>query len=93
MVEDSGKTLRADSFKPVNTPEALRVEENAAGLPAAVRVKHRLAITAIEDKWRIDDEWWRSQPVSRLYYTVMLASGIRMVLYKDLIGGEWYRQS
>jgi hypothetical protein len=92
VVTDTGKTLRADAYRPVNTPEPLRVEEDAAGLPAAVRLKRRQPVISIEDRWRIDDEWWRAAPVSRLYYNVLLASGQRLVLYKDLISGEWYEQ-
>jgi hypothetical protein len=92
MVENTGKTLRADTYKPVNTPEALKIEEDASGLPAAVRLKRRQAVATIEDRWRIDDEWWRKEPVSRLYYNVLLASGQRMVLYKDLVTGGWYQQ-
>jgi hypothetical protein len=92
VVENTGKTLRADAYKPVNAPEALKVAEDAAGLPVAVRLKQRQAIASIEDKWRIDDEWWRAAPVSRLYYNVLLASWQRMVLYKDLVSGSWYEQ-
>ena len=93
MVADTGKTLRADTTKPVNLPEPLTVEESPDGLPIAVRLKRRQAIIAIEDCWRIDDEWWRSETVSRLYYTVILATGQRMVLSKNLIDKCWYRQS
>jgi hypothetical protein len=92
VVPDTGKTLRADASKPVNAPEPVKVEEDAAGLPAALRAKRRQAVAAVEDRWRLDDEWWRREPVSRLYYSVRLASGHRAVLYKDLISGEWYRQ-
>jgi hypothetical protein len=92
MVEDTGKTPRTDTIKPVNLPEPVRVDEDSSGLPVAVRLKRRQSITAVEDCWRIDDEWWRSEPVSRLYYAVMLARGQRLVLYKDLTGGQWYRQ-
>ena len=93
MVADTGKTLRTDTTKPVNLPELLSVEEDAAGLLKAVRLKRRQSIIDIEDCWRIDDEWWRSEPVSRLYYAVILASGQRMVLSKNLIDKCWYRQS
>ena len=93
MVADTGKTLHSDTTKPVNLPEPLSVEENSAGLPTAVRLKRRQAIIAIEDCWRIDDEWWRSEPVSRLYYAVILASGQRIVLSKNLIDSSWYRQT
>jgi hypothetical protein len=93
MVADTGKTLRTDTSKPVNLPEPLSVEESPDGLPTAVKLKRRQKIIAIEDSWRIDDEWWRSETVSRLYYAVILASGQRMVLSKNLIDKCWYRQS
>lgn len=92
MVTDSGKTLRTGTFKPVNVPVPLQVEEDAGGLPSAVTMKRRCKVSAIEDRWRIDDEWWRSEPVIRLYYTVLLAGGQRLIIYKDLISGNWYRQ-
>ncbi len=27
---------------------------------------------AVLESWRIDDEWWRPRPVSRLYYHLLL---------------------
>ncbi len=52
----------------------------------------RQIVSVIDDRWRIDDEWWRSEPLSRLYYAVLLTSGQRLVIYKDLITGQWYKQ-
>jgi hypothetical protein len=68
------------------------VEEDAAGLPIALKKKRRQVIAAIDDRWRIDDEWWRQEPVVRLYYAVRLASGERLVLYRDMVNGGWYQQ-
>ena len=93
MVADTGKTLRAETLKPVNLPEPVSVEEVKSGLPLVVKIKRRQKIIAIEDRWRIDDEWWRKEPVSRLYYAVILVSGQRLVLSKNLIDNCWYRQS
>ena len=93
MVENPGKTLYTDAFRPVNLPETVRVEEDGTGLPKTVELPRRQAIIAIEDRWRVDDEWWRQESVSRLYHSVRLASGQRLVLYKDLLTGYWYRQS
>ena len=93
MVQNTGETLRADTYKPVNAPEPVQVEEDSAGLPLAVRSPRRQAVAAIDDRWRLDDEWWRRESVSRLYYAVRLASGQRLVFYKDLVNGGWYRQS
>lgn len=93
MVENTGETLRAGAYKPLNTPEILRVKEDDAGRPLVIMGRRRMGIEAIDDRWRLDDEWWRSEPVSRLYYAVRLASGQKLVLYKDLVTGGWYRQS
>ncbi len=92
MVQNPGKTLRTDTSRPVNVPEPVKVEEDTAGLPVAIRMKRRQIITVIEDRWLIDDEWWRREPISRLYYAVCLTSGQRLMLYKDLTDGCWYKQ-
>ena len=91
MVQDSGKTLRAETIA-LNRPEPVQVQEGPSCLPVAVRTPRRQAIVAIEDRWRIDDEWWRTEPISRLYYTVLLASGQKIVIYKDLTDGGWHKQ-
>ena len=93
MVKNPGETLHAGAYKPLNTPEPIWVEEDAEGLPIVVREKRQQRVETIDDCWRIDDEWWRPESVSRLYYTVCLASGQKMVIYKDLTDESWYRQS
>jgi hypothetical protein len=93
MVKDTGKTLRADTYRAVNVPEPVSVKESPSGLPSAIDSSRRQVVTSVEDTWRIDDEWWRSEQVSRLYYEVILASGQRLVLFKDLKKDCWYRQS
>jgi hypothetical protein len=93
VVKNPGETLRASANKPLNTPELLRVEEDGGDLPIVVRGKRWQSIETIDDCWRLDDEWWRHESVSRLYYAIRLASGQKMVIYKDLTDGSWYRQS
>ena len=93
MVKNPGETLRAGAYKPLNTPESIQVKEDAEGLPIVVSRKRRQRVETIDDCWRLDDEWWRTEPVSRLYYAIRLASGQKMVIYKDLTNGSWYRQS
>ena len=92
MVADSGAAVRTGAGRPVNLPVSVKVEENSNGLPAAVIIKHRQAIAAVIDRWRIDDEWWRSEPVSRLYFTVLLVSGQKITIYKNLAAGSWFKQ-
>jgi len=93
VVTDTGKAPGAGTYQPVNMPEPVTVKEDSSGLPAMVMLRQKQTIAAIEDRWRIDDEWWRREPVSRLYYAVLLRSGQRLVLYKDLDSGRWYRQA
>ncbi|MBN2239392.1 MAG: hypothetical protein JW712_06440 [Dehalococcoidales bacterium] len=94
MVENTGKTLRVVTGRTVNAPEPVDVEEASSfSLPLAVRAPRRQAVVTIDDRWRIDDEWWRAEPVSRMYYEVTLSSGLQMMLFKDLVNGGWFRQS
>ncbi len=79
-------------YKLLNTPELLPVKEDATGHPINVG-RGNLPVAGIEDRWRIDDEWWRTEAVSRMYYAVVLKNGMRMVIYKDLISHHWYRQT
>ncbi len=49
------------------------------------------AVEGILEIWRIDDEWWRA-PISRRYYELMLDGGKRVMLFEDLVTGEWWMQ-
>jgi hypothetical protein len=49
------------------------------------------AVEDIGEIWRIDDEWWRQQ-IARRYYEVVLDGGKRIVLFEDLVTGEWWMQ-
>jgi hypothetical protein len=74
-------------------PESVLVEETSSGAPKAIRLKRRQVIINVEDVWRIDDEWWRSEPVSRMYFVILLDSGRRITLCHNLIDNHWYSQS
>jgi hypothetical protein len=61
----------------------------APGAPGTTGAGKR--VEAIGESWRVEDEWWR-QPISRRYVEVVLEGGGRVVLYEDLITGEWWVQ-
>jgi hypothetical protein len=92
VVEAAGEALRAGAYRPLNLPRPVEVTEDSSGQPTAIKGRRRQAIASIDDRWRLDDEWWRERPVTRLYYAVRLATGPRRVLYKDLTDGRWYEQ-
>ncbi len=78
----------------VSSPyEPERVEIAAQeGKPFVVRLKKRpVLVKDVVNMWRIDEEWWR-RPVSRLYFQLELENGARITVFRDLLGGRWYRQ-
>ena len=88
----------ASRLKPLGSPQGARVRVDEAGTPVAVVVGKRrgmplrpLRVTAIRERWRIDDEWWR-RPLSRDYASVVLEDGRSMILYLDRIEGGWWVQ-
>lgn len=93
MVEDPRATPGADSIRPLNPPVPLEVAENERQRPAAVRLQGRWwRVVAIDDLWNVDEEWWRDQPVVRMYYEVRIEAGRRLAIFRDLAGGGWYQQ-
>jgi hypothetical protein len=49
-------------------------------------------VAAVQDRWRLDDEWWREHPISRLYHLLLLDDDSLVVVYRDLGTGDWYEQ-
>ncbi len=70
------------------------MEADAEGRPVAVGLhRRRLRVAEVEDFWRIDDEWWRERPVSRLYYSLLLKDGRAVTVYRDEVSGRWAKQA
>jgi hypothetical protein len=49
-------------------------------------------VLEIAERWRIDDEWWRKE-ISRMYYRVVLVGGRIVVVFQDLLSGNWFLQA
>ena len=92
MVKNTGAPTRPGPIRPLNRLRPVQVAEGADGLPLEVSLRPRLKVEAIEDRWRIDDEWWREVPISRTYFDCVLEDGRHITLVKDLITSSWYRQ-
>jgi hypothetical protein len=72
------------------------VETDERGWPIAVWSAsgggRRHAVEAVLETWRIDDEWWRPRPVSRLYYSLLLEDGRTVTVFRDKMKGSWSQQ-
>lgn len=92
MVAYPGAADGAGGLRFLNQPRGIAVETDEAGEPRAAAWQGRFRrITAIHDRWRIDDEWWREE-ISRMYYHVELETGRRLVIFRDLVAGGWFVQ-
>ena len=61
----------------------------------ASRISTMQAVAAIDDRWKVNDEWWRgaSEEIERMYYSLLLESGHKAVVYQDMRSGGWFRQA
>jgi hypothetical protein len=70
------------------------VEADESGEPRAVVLsRERLTVAAVQDRWRIDDEWWREEPASRLYFNLALDGGRTVTVFRHMVTGRWASQA
>ena len=93
MVSPARTPLRTDRLRAVNEPQRVTVEFDESGAMTVGRSDGRTVgkVEAILESWRIDDEWWRHM-IARAYLEVILEGGKRLVLFQDLITGQWFVQ-
>ena len=94
MVAHPRAPARSHRLRPLREPRPVDVEADGEGRPAAVTLSgQRLRVLQVQDTWRIDDEWWRERPVSRLYFSLLLEDGRTLIIYRDLVTGKWSQQN
>lgn len=87
--------VRRDQLRSLNAPSPLKMQTDAQGRVVALWRQGRLTprtIDAVQDRWRIDDEWWREHAISRVYYQLVLDDGTLLVVYHDLVADAWFEQ-
>ncbi len=92
MVSRPRTPLSPHQLRPLNIPQPVQVETAEGDLPTAVWGSSSLEVTLIRDQWRIDDEWWRQHPISRLYFQLILTDGRCTTVYRNLLEEGWWRQ-
>jgi hypothetical protein len=82
-------------LRPLNAPTAIRVQVDANGQPQAVWRRgwsEPRTVARVQDRWRIDDEWWREHAISRVYHALILDDGALLTVYHDLVQDAWFDQ-
>ena len=103
-----GAVNQGTQFCPLNLPVPIEVVEGGMERPVYVTLPPAsssrpaqtgrtstaasLAVTAINDLWQVDDEWWRERPISRRYYQVTTQDDRRLTIFRDQLNGDWYWQ-
>ena len=92
MVAHTGEAAGAGAIRALNEPRPINVRAGERGVPLEVQVDGWQRVLAVEERWRLDDEWWRERPVSRMYWRVLLDDGQSLIIWQDLTTRVWYRQ-
>ena len=93
MVKDTRTPAGSGDIRPLNQPHPVVVKAHADGTPKALKIRGRwVDVESVVDRWRIEDEWWREQPISRMYYECIVDKGLKVTVAQDLVTGQWYRQ-
>jgi hypothetical protein len=93
MVSHTGRTSDPRRIRRLKSPGAVEVEAGPEGAPLRVRLHGQWQDVSLTRRaWRIDQHWWRAEPIVRLYYRVAPQDGPAFTLYHDLVKDEWRRQ-
>ena len=93
MVKDTRTPASAGDIRALNQPLPLSVKTGDDGGPVALRLRRGwVTVEAVVDRWRIDDEWWREQAISRMYYECAVDQGLRVTVFQDLVSDKWSLQ-
>jgi hypothetical protein len=49
-------------------------------------------VDSVREEWVVEDRWWTGRPLRRRYFELVLANGRNVVVFHDLVGGEWFMQ-
>ncbi len=93
MVSNTRRTTDTRRIRRLKSPQGIEVQANDDGVPIRLRLGVAWCdVTLARRPWRIDQYWWRSDPVNRVYFRVIPEDSPALTIYKDLKTGEWSRQ-
>jgi hypothetical protein len=72
--------------------ESIVVSRTLDDVPEAFTWRARThAVQGVAKRWRVDVDWWRRR-IWREYYKLYTRSGLLVIVYQDLVTGEWFLQ-
>ncbi len=70
----------------------ITVQRDAMAGPQAFTWQGQIhQVQQVVKRWRVDQEWWQ-QRIWREYFKLSTQSGLLVIIYRDLLTGQWYLQ-
>ncbi len=79
---------RLSGTRRLDSPRSARVEADGEGTPTEIDGQ---PVAHVRESWLIEDRWWTEQPLRRRYWELVSQSGRDIVVFRDLLGGGWFR--
>jgi len=93
MVSHTRRTPDPRRIRRLKPPQEIEVRTGNDEAPVSVHLNGVwLDVIQVRRPWRIDQHWWRAEPVSRIYYRVASEDRSPLTLYYDLLAKKWARQ-
>jgi hypothetical protein len=73
----------------LGAPKPTSVTTGRGGAPRTVAGE---SVDTIREEWVVEDRWWTGRPLRRRYFEVVLTDGRNLVVFRDLVGGDWFLQ-
>ncbi|CAB4881026.1 unannotated protein [freshwater metagenome] len=70
-------------------PRPARVVPGPRGRPLEVDGHE---VIAVRESWLVEDRWWTARPLRRRYWEVVTVDGRDLIVFRDLVTGDWLRQ-
>ena len=93
MVGHTGRATDTHRIRRLRTPQPLEVE-TVEGVPQRLQLGAGpwQEVTLVRNPWRLDQYWWRADPIRRVYFRLLLPVGVPMTIFYDEVTGAWARQ-
>ena len=77
------------SSRRLGEPERAAAAADERGVPTALGAA---PVDSVREEWVVEDRWWAGRPLRRRYFELVLIDGRNVVVFRDLVGGDWFLQ-
>ena len=72
--------------------ELIQVDSDSLAVPQRFTWQGQShGVRHVAKRWREDQGWWK-QRIWREYFKISTDSGLLVIIYRDLVSGNWYIQ-